>query len=260
MTDPGPIPPRFLRFEGSEGLSLAADTVGDDDRPTVLLAHGGGQTRHAWGGAALALALRGWRAVSIDQRGHGDSDRSPEKNYLMGHFGADLRAVAGQLDRPVAVGASLGGIAALIAEGESPEPVLRAVVLVDITPRVRPEGAARVVDFMKAHVESGFDSLEEVADAVADRKDRVDARVGALKPAQPTRLVEDFDGKMLGYENVCLCHVTIERRRVVGAQDTQSGEALADPRRIAFIVLRAGKVDKDSDGIARGSRGGERHG
>ena len=167
MTDPGPIPPRFQRFEGSQGLSLAADILGDDDCPTVLLAHGGGQTRHAWGGAALALALRGWRAVSIDQRGHGDSDRSPEKNYLMGHFGADLRAVAGRLDRPVAVGASLGGIAALVAEGESPEPVLGAVVLVDITPRVRPEGAARVVDFMKAHVETGFGSLEEAADAVA---------------------------------------------------------------------------------------------
>ena len=167
MTDPGPIPPRFERFEGTEGLSLAADVLGDDDRPTVLLAHGGGQTRHAWGGAALALALRGWRAVSVDQRGHGDSDRSPEGHYLIGHFGADLRAVARGLNRPVAVGASLGGIASLIAEGESPEPVLRAVVLVDITPRVRPEGAARVVDFMKAHVETGFGSLEEAADAVA---------------------------------------------------------------------------------------------
>ncbi|MYE58305.1 MAG: alpha/beta hydrolase, partial [Alphaproteobacteria bacterium] len=167
MTDPGPIPPRFERFEGTEGLSLAADVLGDDDRPTVLLAHGGGQTRHAWGGAALALALRGWRAVSLDQRGHGDSDRSPEGRYLIEHFGAALRAVAGGLDRPVAVGASLGGIASLIAEGESPEPVLRAVVLVDITPRVRPEGAARVVDFMKAHVETGFGSLEEAADAVA---------------------------------------------------------------------------------------------
>jgi len=167
MTDPGPIPPRFQCFEGSEGLSLAADILGDDDCPTVLLAHGGGQTRHAWGGAALALALRGWRAVSLDQRGHGDSDRSPEGHYLMGHFGADLRAVASRLDRPVAVGASLGGIASLIAEGEAPEPVLRAVVLVDITPRVRPEGAARVVDFMKAHVETGFGSLEEAADVVA---------------------------------------------------------------------------------------------
>ena len=140
MTDPGPIPPRFMHLEGSEGLSLAADMLGGDECPTVLLAHGGGQTRHAWGGAALALALRGWRAVSIDQRGHGDSDRSPEGHYLMGHFGADLRAVARQLDRPVAVGASLGGIAALVAEGESPDPMLRAVVLVDITPRVRPEG------------------------------------------------------------------------------------------------------------------------
>ncbi len=167
MTDPGPIPPRTVRFQGSEGLSLAADIHGDDDRPTMLLAHGGGQTRHAWGGAALALALRGWRAVSLDQRGHGDSDRSVQAHYLMGHFGADLRAVAGSLGRPVAVGASLGGIASLVAEGESPEPVLCALVLVDITPRVRPEGVERIVSFMQAHAETGFGSLDEAADAVA---------------------------------------------------------------------------------------------
>ncbi len=165
--DAGPIPPVFRRFEGAEGLRLAADIRGEDDRPTVLLAHGGGQTRHAWGGAALALALRGWRTVSLDQRGHGDSDRSAAGRYLIEHFGADLRAVARELGRPVAVGASLGGIAALLAEGESPEPVLRAVVLVDITPRVRPEGVERIVSFMRAHAESGFASLEEAADAVA---------------------------------------------------------------------------------------------
>ena len=94
---------------------------------------------------------------------------------------------------------------------------------------------------------------DEVADAVAERKDRVDARVGALEPARPACLVEDLDGKMLGEENVRLRQMTIERRRVLGAQDPWIGKTLRDPRRIAF---RAGKKDEDGNGILRRRRGG----
>jgi len=38
-------------------------------------------------------------------------------------------------------------------------------VLVDVTPRIEPEGAAEIADFMRSG-ESGFASLDEVADAV----------------------------------------------------------------------------------------------
>ena len=44
--------PRLVRFEGFEGIHLVADVWGDDDAWPVLLLHGGGQTRHAWGSAA----------------------------------------------------------------------------------------------------------------------------------------------------------------------------------------------------------------
>ena len=36
-----------------------ADVAGPQQAPTVLLMHGGGQTRHAWQGTALALAGTG---------------------------------------------------------------------------------------------------------------------------------------------------------------------------------------------------------
>jgi pimeloyl-ACP methyl ester carboxylesterase len=79
-----------------------------------------------------------------------------------------VRALAqGCSARPVLVGASLGGIASLIAEGESAEPLAAALVLVDITPRVDAEGVARIRGFMAAHIETGFGSLDEAADAVA---------------------------------------------------------------------------------------------
>jgi pimeloyl-ACP methyl ester carboxylesterase len=73
--------------------------------------------------------------------------------------------------RPVAVGASLGGIACMLAEGGPARPasgsVFSALVLVDITPRVDLTGVAKVQGFMRAHAHEGFGSIAEAADAVA---------------------------------------------------------------------------------------------
>ena len=64
-------------FTGFEGVQLVADVRGDPDGWPVLLLHGGGQTRHAWGTAAERIADEGWRTVSLDLRGHGESDWAP---------------------------------------------------------------------------------------------------------------------------------------------------------------------------------------
>jgi pimeloyl-ACP methyl ester carboxylesterase len=48
----------------------------------------------------------------------------------------------------------------------SPPPRVRGLVLVDVTPRIEPEGAKEIGDFM-ASAPNGFASLEEAADAVA---------------------------------------------------------------------------------------------
>ena len=110
------IPPESVVFVGAGGLELRADAFGDRSGPTVLLLHGGGQTRHSWGGTARLLAERGWRAVAVDLRGHGESAWAPDGRYSIDDFAADVVAVAGALgQRPVLVGASLGGVAALVA-------------------------------------------------------------------------------------------------------------------------------------------------
>ncbi|MBV9283598.1 MAG: alpha/beta hydrolase [Acidimicrobiia bacterium] len=157
----------MIEFAGENGLRLAADVAGDEGAPSVVFFHGGGQTRHAWGTTLDVLAGEGWRAYSVDLRGHGDSEWSPEGDYTLDGFLADVQAIARSLDdQPVLVGASLGGIASLAAIGESPEPLARALVLVDVAPNIDRAGADRIGEFMMAHID-GFDSLEEVADAVA---------------------------------------------------------------------------------------------
>ena len=150
------------------GLTLGATLYGDPGDPPIVLSHGGGQTRHAWGSAGDAFAARGRYAVSLDLRGHGDSDWAPDGDYSMTSFAADTTMVARSLDQqPVLVGASLGGLASLVAVGEGEEPVARALVLVDVTPTVEVEGALRIRDFMVGGMD-GFATLEDAADAIAE--------------------------------------------------------------------------------------------
>jgi pimeloyl-ACP methyl ester carboxylesterase len=160
--------PERLSFRTPDGLTLVADAWGDPDGPIVLFQHGGGQTRHAWGGTARELAGRGWYAIALDLRGHGDSDWAPDKDYGIDAYARDAISVVRSLPRPPAVvGASLGGLAALLAQGEAEVNLFTALVLVDVTPRLNPEGTQTILNFMSANMEDGFASLEEAADSIA---------------------------------------------------------------------------------------------
>ena len=44
----------------AQGLKLALSSFGDPAAPLVIFAHGGGQTRHAWSGAAKTVAFEGY--------------------------------------------------------------------------------------------------------------------------------------------------------------------------------------------------------
>ena len=157
-----------LHFEGRDGLRLAGDRWGNRaDRPIVFL-HGGGHTRHSWGGAAARVAQRGCQAVTLDARGHGESEWSATGDYRLVSFADDLRLVVAQLDAPpVLVGASLGGLTAMLLTGEIAPGAASGVVLVDIVPDMEQAGAERIRAFMVERAYEGFGSLEEVAEMVA---------------------------------------------------------------------------------------------
>lgn len=154
---------------GLGGVRIVADRQGDPSARAVVFLHGGGQTRRSWGRAAAAVARRGWQAVTIDLRGHGESDWSSEGDYRVVSFARDVEEVLRALPpQPVLVGASLGGFTSMLLAGELAPGIASAVVLVDIVPDMEQSGATRIHDFMADRVESGFASLEEVADAIAE--------------------------------------------------------------------------------------------
>ncbi len=165
---------KSIEFTGAQGNRLAGDIrEAKSSRGCVVLAHGGGQTRHSWGGTADALARNGITAVTFDQRGHGDSDWIPSEDYSFHWFAKDMLCVVDELKQrtgfaPGVVGASLGGLAGLFAGGsERGNEAISALVLVDITPKMRVDGVARIIGFMQEHAEEGFASVEEAADAIS---------------------------------------------------------------------------------------------
>ncbi|GBD25028.1 Putative non-heme bromoperoxidase BpoC [bacterium HR30] len=156
-----------VEFEGFGGVRLRGDAWGLASAPPVLFLAGGGQTRHAWGNTARQVAARGWRAITLDLRGHGESDWARDADYSIESFVRDLEAVVAALEvAPVLVGASLGGITGLLLAGERQPRAFAGLVLVDIAPRMEPQGVQRIVAFMRRHLD-GFASLQEAAEAVA---------------------------------------------------------------------------------------------
>jgi peroxiredoxin len=157
-----------VTFVGHQGVTIVGDRRGDSKAPTVLLLHGGGQTRHSWGGTAAALAQRGWCAITLDARGHGESDWHDAGDYSLTAFALDVVEVARVLPvAPLVVGASLGGCTAMLLEGEVAPGSTRAIVLVDVVPMLNEEGTDRIQRFMHERLVDGFATLEEARDAIA---------------------------------------------------------------------------------------------
>lgn len=161
-----PVP--MHTWPGAGGLTLAGDSWGDPDGPLVVLQHGGGQTRHAWKGAGETLGQAGYHTVAFDARGHGDSDWAPEGQYSTDLMVDDLCCVVEAMGggKPILVGASMGGGTSLVALGEGKVDG-EALVLVDIAPQIEEKGREEIQAFMNQKPE-GFDSLEEVAEAIAN--------------------------------------------------------------------------------------------
>jgi pimeloyl-ACP methyl ester carboxylesterase len=173
---PAVIPVRRADFRGAGDIVLAADAFGRVQDPCIILLPGGGQTRFAWRQSAAAFAQSGYYVLAFDLRGHGESGWAGNGDYSIDAFAADVVCIARQAPvDAVFVGASIGGIAILIAAGESREPFARALVLIDVVPRMPEAGLDRIRAFMSAGA-GGFAGLEEAA-----------ALVRAYQPDRPRR-------------------------------------------------------------------------
>jgi pimeloyl-ACP methyl ester carboxylesterase len=159
------MPPTPFTYSGGDVELVGDRWQADGQEGVVVFLHGGGQTRHSWDRTAARLSADGWGAITLDLRGHGESTWDTRRDYSLNAFVGDLVGFLGTLDSPtVLVGASLGGMTALVVAGEHPGLAV-GLVLVDVVVQLEPRGVSRILDFLTAH-RDGFGSLEEVAAAI----------------------------------------------------------------------------------------------
>jgi pimeloyl-ACP methyl ester carboxylesterase len=108
-TYPGAVAPDRQYRVDAAGVGIAVHEWGETTAPPLLLAHGGFDFARTFGVLAPKLAAAGWRVISWDQRGHGDSDHT-----ALYSWDADIRDAAEVFDAvaraPVpAIGHSKGG-------------------------------------------------------------------------------------------------------------------------------------------------------
>jgi pimeloyl-ACP methyl ester carboxylesterase len=138
----------------------------------ILFLHGGALTAHTWDLCCLALR-DDFHCLALDQRGHGDSDWSPDADYSIAAQRDDVRGFVDQLglDRFVLVGMSMGAINGLAYAIAYPE-TLSALVLIDAGPEVRRPGSSRIRDFVNGGAEpSSLEAIIERALAFNPRRD-----------------------------------------------------------------------------------------
>jgi len=159
------IDPPVHRYAKSGGLAFHYLDWGDPEAPPILLLHGGGQSAHTWDPCCLILARR-YRCLALDQRGHGDSEWSPEGAYEIEDHARDIAGFIEslQLRLPILAGMSMGGINATACAVRHASR-LRALVSVDVGPDVQYEPVQRLMQGLGAY--RRFKSPEDAAERLA---------------------------------------------------------------------------------------------
>lgn len=238
--------PKLRRYAVSGGIEVAADAGGEPGAAPVILMHGGGQTRHSWDGVMLELISQGFYVINFDARGHGQSDWSPGGDYSLNSLANDLLAIIDTLEQaPALVGASMGAATGLYAVGNSDQEIAKALVLVDLVPKVEQAGAQKIGEFMRAYP-NGFTDLEQAADAVSEYYPH------RPRPKDPSGLMKNLrrwdDGRLHWHWDPKF----VERDE--RAEPPQMGALLQQAARgvdIPTLLIRGGQSDIVSDaGVA----------
>ena len=145
VTYPGARRPDRQRTVRSDGLAINVVEWGDEQAPPFLLAHGGFDFAGTFDVFAPMLAAGGWRVVSWDHRGHGDSQHASLYSW-----NADVRDALAVLDSvgdeplPILGHSKGGGITLQVAEA-FPHRVSHLVNIDGLpTPRPAPDVADHV--------------------------------------------------------------------------------------------------------------------
>ena len=115
----------------ANGLTFTIDEAGDGDDVALFL-HGFPESRRSWRRQLPALAALGWRAVAVDMRGYGQSDRPRGRAaYGLEHLTADVGALFDGLGarRRLLIGHDWGALVAWTTAIERTRPLDGLIVM-----------------------------------------------------------------------------------------------------------------------------------
>ena len=167
------------------------DWAGPDGARDILFLHGGGLTSHTWDITCLALRDT-YHCLALDQRGHGESEWSPNMDYSYAAHVTDIEQFveALGLDTFVLVGMSLGGLNSIEFAARHSD-WLKALVLVDVGPELRQAGTSRIRNFIGG--EGEFASIETIVERAMSFNPRRDPEL--LRMSLRNNLRQLPDGK-----------------------------------------------------------------
>jgi pimeloyl-ACP methyl ester carboxylesterase len=140
--------------------------------PPLLFVHGWTCNHTHWAAQVAHFSPR-HRVITVDLRGHGQSD-APEQEYTHEGFANDLAWICAELgvERPVVIGHSMGGVVTLVTCALHPE-LARAGVLVDspfpplagsgdrLAPAIVAMSQPDYVDFARGFIEGMFSPFDD---------------------------------------------------------------------------------------------------
>lgn len=204
---PGARRPDRTRSVDAHGLRLAVYEWGDESAPPILFAHGGFDFAGTYDTLAPLVADGGWRVVSWDQRGHGDSDHA--ELYSWEADQRDALAVLDSIGRePIPVlGHSKGGGLLLNVADALPHRVSHLVNLdglpsrrswPDVSEHDRTRLLASELTAWLDHRRSAVDAIRKpgTIEALAERRGRMNPRMSPewLRYLVPIGAWESDDG------------------------------------------------------------------
>jgi len=132
------------RFERINGLELHFLQTGPENAPPVCFLHGGAAHAHWFDRVIPALSDR-FHVISLDQRGHGESQWARPAAYATEDFAGDLQALMDRLGlaRMTLVGHSMGGHNSMGFAAWHPARTA-ALVVVDARPYLPPDRVQRM--------------------------------------------------------------------------------------------------------------------
>ncbi|WP_299664923.1 alpha/beta fold hydrolase [uncultured Ruegeria sp.] len=175
----------------SNGATLVARVYGETQH--FLLLHAGGENKDVWLPIQERLARAGLGSAAFDQRGHGESSGSRKERIEC--FAADLKQMNNACrGTRVLVGASLGGLASVIAlQDQKVQSSLSGLVMVDVVPAPDPDRVRAFLGTTAPQLAESFlvgDILDKSA-LLSQASSRIEIPILLVRAGQAGPLTDD---------------------------------------------------------------------